>query len=39
MDHFERSKREDATPFIETAFQPRLTDEQLLHEHEQHVPY
>lgn len=37
MDHFERAKREEAAPLIEAAFQSRLAEEKLLHEHEQQV--
>ncbi|GKB58804.1 hypothetical protein Tco_0914990 [Tanacetum coccineum] len=37
MDHFEGSNREEATALIETAFQRRLTKDQLLHEREQQV--
>lgn len=37
MDHLERAKREEAAPLIEAAFQRRLTEEKVLHEHEQQV--
>ncbi|PWA34986.1 Proteasome component (PCI) domain-containing protein [Artemisia annua] len=37
MDHFEIAKRGEEAPLIETTFQRRLADEQLLHEHEQHL--
>ncbi|KAL3515996.1 hypothetical protein ACH5RR_022898 [Cinchona calisaya] len=35
MDYFERAKREEAAPLIESAFQHRLVEEKVLHEHEQ----
>ncbi|KAI3754987.1 hypothetical protein L1987_54779 [Smallanthus sonchifolius] len=37
MDHFERAKREEAAPLIETAFQNRLAEEKVLHEREQQL--
>lgn len=35
MDYLERAKREEAAPLIEAAFQQRLVEEKVLHEHEQ----
>ncbi|MFZ8272504.1 hypothetical protein ACO1K0_14120, partial [Staphylococcus aureus] len=35
MDYLERAKREEAAPLIEAAFQRRLVEERVLHEHEQ----
>ncbi|KAF8396847.1 hypothetical protein HHK36_018482 [Tetracentron sinense] len=35
MDYMERAKREEAAPLIEAAFQQRLVEEKILHEHEQ----
>ncbi|KAF7144061.1 hypothetical protein RHSIM_Rhsim05G0135800 [Rhododendron simsii] len=35
MDYLERAKREEASPLIEAAFQHRLVEERMLHEHEQ----
>ncbi|RDY04555.1 Eukaryotic translation initiation factor 3 subunit A, partial [Mucuna pruriens] len=35
MDYLERAKREEAAPLIEAAYQQRLVEERLLHEHEQ----
>ncbi|KAK1370744.1 Eukaryotic translation initiation factor 3 subunit A [Heracleum sosnowskyi] len=35
MDYLERAKREEAAPLIEAAFQRRLAEEKVLHEHEQ----
>ncbi|XP_030459923.2 eukaryotic translation initiation factor 3 subunit A [Syzygium oleosum] len=35
MDYLERAKREEAAPLIEAAFQQRLVEERVLHEHEQ----
>lgn len=37
MDYLERAKREEAAPLIEAAFQHRLAEEKVLHEHEQQV--
>ncbi|XP_021771527.1 eukaryotic translation initiation factor 3 subunit A-like [Chenopodium quinoa] len=37
MDYFERAKREEAAPLIESAYQQRLVEEQLLHEREQQL--
>ena len=37
MDYLERAKREEAAPLIEAAFQRRLSEEKVLHEHEQQV--
>lgn len=37
MDYLERAKREEASPLIEAAFQHRLLEERMLHEHEQQV--
>ena len=37
MDYLERAKREEAAPLIEAAFQRRLAEEKVLHEHEQQV--
>ncbi|XP_021839380.1 eukaryotic translation initiation factor 3 subunit A [Spinacia oleracea] len=37
MDYLERAKREEAAPLIESAYQQRLVEEQLLHEHEQQL--
>lgn len=37
MDYLERAKREEAAPLIEAAFQQRLVEERVLHEHEQQV--
>ncbi|EOY11582.1 hypothetical protein SCA6_003314 [Theobroma cacao] len=37
MDHLERAKREEAAPLIEAAFQQRLVEEKVLHEHEQQL--
>lgn len=37
MDHLERAKREEAAPLIEAAYQQRLVEERVLHEHEQQV--
>ncbi|KAL8088616.1 eukaryotic translation initiation factor 3 subunit A-like isoform X2 [Apium graveolens] len=35
MDYLERAKREEAAPLIDAAFQRRLSEEKVLHEHEQ----
>ncbi|TKY45578.1 Eukaryotic translation initiation factor 3 subunit A [Spatholobus suberectus] len=35
MDYLERAKREEAAPLIEAAYQQRLVEERILHEHEQ----
>ncbi|KAI4349281.1 hypothetical protein L6164_009890 [Bauhinia variegata] len=35
MDYLERAKREEAAPLIEAAYQNRLVEERILHEHEQ----
>ncbi|KAE9621859.1 hypothetical protein Lal_00032651 [Lupinus albus] len=35
MDYLERAKREEAAPIIEAAYQQRLVEERILHEHEQ----
>ncbi|KAG6640033.1 eukaryotic translation initiation factor 3 subunit A-like [Carya illinoinensis] len=35
MDYLERAKREEAAPLVEAAYQQRLVEEKLLHEHEQ----
>jgi len=37
MDYLERAKREEASPLIEAAFQRRLVEERMLHEHEQQL--
>ncbi|OMO59890.1 eukaryotic translation initiation factor 3 subunit A-like protein [Corchorus olitorius] len=37
MDHLERDKREEAAPLIENAFQQRLVEEKVLHEHDQQL--
>lgn len=37
MDYLERAKREEAAPLIDAAFQRRLSEEKVLHEHEQQV--
>lgn len=39
MDYLERAKREEASPLIEAAFQRRLVEERMLHEHEQQVTF
>nr|AIZ68197.1 eukaryotic translation initiation factor 3 subunit A-like protein [Albuca bracteata] len=35
MDYMERAKREEEAPLIDQAFQQRLVEEKILHEHEQ----
>ncbi|XP_010931804.1 eukaryotic translation initiation factor 3 subunit A [Elaeis guineensis] len=35
MDYMERAKREEEAPLIEQAYQQRLVEEKILHEHEQ----
>uniref|UniRef100_A0A1D1YN33 Eukaryotic translation initiation factor 3 subunit A n=1 Tax=Anthurium amnicola TaxID=1678845 RepID=A0A1D1YN33_9ARAE len=35
MDYMERAKREEEAPLIEAAYQQRLEEEKILHEHEQ----
>ncbi|PNY11494.1 eukaryotic translation initiation factor 3 subunit a [Trifolium pratense] len=35
LDYLERAKREEAAPFIEAAYQQRLVEEKILHEHNQ----
>uniref|UniRef100_A0A5B6YH07 Eukaryotic translation initiation factor 3 subunit A n=1 Tax=Davidia involucrata TaxID=16924 RepID=A0A5B6YH07_DAVIN len=35
MDYLERAKREEAAPLIDAAFQQRVVEEKVLHEHEQ----
>ncbi|XP_042478901.1 eukaryotic translation initiation factor 3 subunit A-like [Macadamia integrifolia] len=35
MDYMERAKREEEAPLIEAAYQKRLVEEEILHEHEQ----
>lgn len=37
MDYLERAKREESAPLIEAAFQQRLVEERLRHEHDQQV--
>lgn len=37
MDYLERAKREESAPLIEAAFQKRLVQEKVQHEHEQQV--
>lgn len=37
MDYLERAKREEEAELIESAFQQRLIEERVLHEHEQLV--
>ena len=37
MDYMERAKREEEAPLIEQAYQQRLVEEKILHEHEQLV--
>lgn len=37
MDYMERAKREEEAALIEQAFQQRLVQEKIIHEHEQLV--
>lgn len=37
LDYMERAKREEEAPLIEQAYQQRLVEEKVLHEHEQLV--